>query len=56
MKLPKAPPPKGFPAKEVKPSEMKSQSPSKDRLRKMAGNQPPVVSSNARNDLGTGGR
>jgi hypothetical protein len=45
MDRPKAPPPQGFPEKEVKPSETKSQSPSKDRLRKMAGNQPPVPSS-----------
>jgi hypothetical protein len=39
--------PRGFPAKEVSPSEMESQSPSKDRLRRMSGS-PPVVSPNAR--------
>jgi hypothetical protein len=48
MDLPKPPQPHGFPAKEVSAAEMKSQSPSKDRLRRMSGNQPPVVSPNAR--------
>jgi hypothetical protein len=42
--------PGGFPAKEVSPSEMQSQSPSKDRLRRMSGS-PPVVSSNARSEF-----
>jgi hypothetical protein len=50
--LPKPPKPHGFPAKEVSPSEMRSQSTTKDRLRKMSGTQPLVVSANARPEFG----
>jgi hypothetical protein len=46
----------GFPAKRVDPSEMQSQSPTKDRLRKMAGQQQPVTSPNDRPEFGTDDR
>jgi hypothetical protein len=36
------PTPGGFPSKEVDPSELQMPSVSKDRLRRMAGNQPQV--------------
>jgi hypothetical protein len=44
------PTPGGFPRKAVNRSDMESQSPSKDTLRRMSGS-PPVVSSNARSEF-----